>query len=719
MTKKYSIKKALLSTIVAIFLCFSMLVGTTFAWFTDSVTSSGNKIVAGTLKVDLELLEDDGSWTSIKDTGKAIFDYDNWEPGYTEVEVLKVANEGSLSLKWQATIVADNDKALTSLASVIDVYVKMGATEKPQNRAELSTWDYAGTLDTFVNTMAETVKGELKAQESAYFGIAFKMQQTAGDEYQGMDLGSTFNVVVMATQLANESDSFGNDYDADLEMGTNGLSRTLSDGSTAFYYNEESGYAGRVRLLELPENMGNEYVVPAEINDLGGALAGVTLDKLTVPAGVDNAYKSLEDAKIDEVVIEDGATKVANRMFYKTNVKNVVIPSGVTVIEENAFAQTAGLENLVIPASVTTTEEAAFQHMTNLTTVTFEGNTAIQGYAFRGCAALTTVYLNGDDVTFIPSTLNGRNSTWFCNSESNNPNTSTITFHVQNETVAARVKTAMGAEANNTPVYIGETLYVTVKNATELQNAVNNATGETIIAFTADISGNVTVTQKAGVNLTINGNDFNYQGVMTTFGDGNQNSAETLTIKNIDFQAQAGADSCIYSPDRKENNKYSYSHNVTVENCTFTDADGVVNCAAIRHGDGGDKNWTVTGCTVDTTMHSLLQINNVAGNGIIIEKCKVYSKNGINLNQCEKVTVIGCEFDVKGYAIRFGASSGTVGAAETYLITGCTLKSACNDGDAVIILRATSDNATLTIENTAIVGTTEITNNATGVTIIR
>ena len=60
----------------------------------------------------------------------------------------------------------------------------------------------------------------------------------------------------------------------------------------------------------------------------------------------------------------------------------------------------------------------------------------------------------GDDVTFIASTLNGRNSTWFCNGESNNPNTSDIDFHVKNDVVKDRVRAAMGAEADNTDIYI-------------------------------------------------------------------------------------------------------------------------------------------------------------------------------------------------------------------------------------------------------------------------
>ena len=104
---------------------------------------------------------------------------------------------------------------------------------------------------------------------------------------------------------------------------------------------------------------------------------------------------------------------------------------------------------------------------------------------------------------------------------------------------------------------------------------------------------------------------------------------------------------------------------------------------------------------------------------ILVEKCNVYSKNGMNFNNSDNVTVKGCNVDVKGYAVRFGESSGGVGAVETYTITGCTLKSACEaSDDAVIILRGTADYATLTIESTTIEGTTKITNTATDATVI-
>ena len=258
-----------------------------------------------------------------------------------------------------------------------------------------------------------------------------------------------------------------------------------------------------------------------------------------------------------------------------------------------------------------------------------------------------------------------------------------------------------------------------VTTAKELQAALDNATGNTVIRFANDIIGDVTVTQKEGINITLDGAGNKFNGVMTAFGNGNQSGAETLTIKNINFVAANGAESCIVSPDRSDNEKYSYAHNVTVENCTFTDPDGELNCAAIRHEDGGDKDWRIIGCTVDETMHSLLQTNNVVGK-LTISGCTVKSKNGINLNSCTNVDVMNCNFDVKGYAVRFGVNSGgNPDEAKNYVIKDSVLKSGCNDGDAVIMFRASAVNANLTLTNTTITGTPEISGNTTATTINR
>lgn len=216
MNNKRSTKRTLVSSVLSLILCMAMLIGTTFAWFTDSVTSANNKIQAGNLKIDLELLDkESGKWNSIKNTNKAIFDYNMWEPGYTDVKILKVENEGNLALKWMAKFISANE--LTALADVIDVYVCPSETELsyPADRNDLSGYVWAGTVADFVNSIETTTTGTLEADETAYLGIALKMKTEAGNEYQGMDLGSAFDIMIMATQLTAEEDSFDDQYDKD------------------------------------------------------------------------------------------------------------------------------------------------------------------------------------------------------------------------------------------------------------------------------------------------------------------------------------------------------------------------------------------------------------------------------------------------------------------------------------------------------------------------
>ena len=213
MLKTKNIKIAALATnVIAIAILCAILIGSTFAWFTDSARSSGNKIQSGTLKVDLQMLEGD-TWHSLKNENKPIFDYANWEPGYTDVKVLKVVNEGSLALKWKAKIVANG--TLSELARVIDVYVLPSDEEigYPTDRS-LEGYTYAGTVADFVDGIETTTVGTLLSGGESYLGIALKMRTDAGNEYQGLDLLGSFDIVVVATQLSSEGDGFDDKYDA-------------------------------------------------------------------------------------------------------------------------------------------------------------------------------------------------------------------------------------------------------------------------------------------------------------------------------------------------------------------------------------------------------------------------------------------------------------------------------------------------------------------------
>ena len=111
-------KRSLTTSVIILFLCFSMLLGTTYAWSTDSASSAGNIIQSGNLDIKMHWSEDLVDWSEV--SGDPIYTHDNWEPGYTEIKYIKVENAGNLSFKWKLNIEAEG--RVGELAEVIDVY---------------------------------------------------------------------------------------------------------------------------------------------------------------------------------------------------------------------------------------------------------------------------------------------------------------------------------------------------------------------------------------------------------------------------------------------------------------------------------------------------------------------------------------------------------------------------------------------------------------------
>lgn len=125
MKEKRVTKRAIFASLLSVAVCTSMLIGTSYAWFTDSVTSANNKIQSGTLKIDVQVKGGDTGYTdytSIRNTSNPIFNYDKWEPGYTSWTNVKVLNDGNLAFKYTMRFTSDNDIANEPLAEVIDVY---------------------------------------------------------------------------------------------------------------------------------------------------------------------------------------------------------------------------------------------------------------------------------------------------------------------------------------------------------------------------------------------------------------------------------------------------------------------------------------------------------------------------------------------------------------------------------------------------------------------
>ena len=214
MTKRRTTKTSLVTSAIALLLCFTMLLGTTFAWFTDSVTSAGNIIQTGTLDVEMYWAEgtEDPSTVTWQDASRgAIFNYNNWEPGYVEVRHIKIENKGSLALTYKLSIIANGE--VSDLSDVIDVYYLDPAAQIAA-RDQLNANNKLGTLTEVLANLAETGTGSLAKGESDTVTLALKMQETAGNEYQEKALcDGGFSVQLLATQAVGEFDSFGDDYD--------------------------------------------------------------------------------------------------------------------------------------------------------------------------------------------------------------------------------------------------------------------------------------------------------------------------------------------------------------------------------------------------------------------------------------------------------------------------------------------------------------------------
>ena len=197
MNNKKTTKRALLSSVMAIVLCLAMLIGTTFAWFTDSASTAVNKIQAGTL--DVQLLDESGnslegqtlSWQKAEGAeNEEVL----WEPGCTyNLQSFKIKNNGNLALKYKIAISGiDGDAELLDAIDFTVTGVDGVATAAALNGFE-------GKLAANSMTDAITISGHMK--------------ESAGNEYQGLTIDG-IGITVYATQDTVENDSYNNQYDA-------------------------------------------------------------------------------------------------------------------------------------------------------------------------------------------------------------------------------------------------------------------------------------------------------------------------------------------------------------------------------------------------------------------------------------------------------------------------------------------------------------------------
>ena len=277
MTNSKSTKSSLLTSSISLVLCFAMLLGTTFAWFTDSAVSASNVITSGNLDIDVwyTLGDKDASgefvWNKL-DNAKDLFQKGLWEPGHTEVVVLKIENKGSLALKYSAnmnivseTVGKTKDNKDITLSDILTVStctqqytdangnVASGADIFPamafNGKGGVDGWiGYQSTTTFKAGNVLKNDK-QLQPKESDYIAVKVDMAETVGNEanHDGNNIPEIyFGMNVLATQFTYENDSFGNQYDKDAEYEEPGypvnnveeLKKAIADGETKLYLND-------------------------------------------------------------------------------------------------------------------------------------------------------------------------------------------------------------------------------------------------------------------------------------------------------------------------------------------------------------------------------------------------------------------------------------------------------------------------------------------------
>ena len=267
MTNRKSTRRALLGSVMAMVLCLAMLVGATFAWFTDTASTGVNKILAGNLDVVLEMKDASGNWVPaegktldfVKAAGaenEAIL----WEPGCTyELPALQIRNNGNLALKYKVAITGINGSAKLNEA-----------------------------IEWTIGDVAMGAEQHLAAGESNAFTIKGHMKESAGNEYMNESIDG-IAITVVATQDTVESDSFDKDYDAGAEYPVVAVANVNTKGDTV--------------LKDKEEDHTIQVTVPAGALDEGVQSLKLEVVKSAAPAGVQVA--STESSQSYEVTMKD------------------------------------------------------------------------------------------------------------------------------------------------------------------------------------------------------------------------------------------------------------------------------------------------------------------------------------------------------------------------------------------------------------------------------
>ena len=645
MTNKKVTRRALLASVLALSVSATMLIGTSYAWFTDSVSSTGNVIKTGTLNIDLGIkTKNDNDYVSTKTTNKVAFNYDKWEPGYTEWVNAKVSTNGTLALKYTMAITANGE--VSELADVIDVYYKAEEVERSNNRAQdLAKLTKIGTLRDAINGTVMIDDTLIPGSDTEDFAtIALHMQETAGNDYQDKSIGSDFSLQILATQYTYETDSFDNKYDEN------------ADGT--------------------PDNAGWPYdlVGTATVTDAAQPLT-VTAGNVavTVPADVLTVGDKYELLVNNVNVVTSGVeTTVDMDITLKKNGAVVSAQTGVNYTA--AITLGSGLNITSVTHNGTALADTDYSYTGDTLTITTPSFSPFQIVYTRGEVEQKAINAVNEAIATLPDDNKAAVEEALEKASGDNvaPAVAAITAAIDNnnqEVLDVLVDALNNADENNNKAKFmqsvadsfaaGKTLTV-ADTAAEIKTAL--ASGSETVAVV--IPASTSTYEIAGTVIKNNS---------SIIGDGDTTikltdraSAENVSIENIKFVNSGSA--------------LSFTGNGTFENCTFTGNNGTYYC----YGKNG-KEVKFVDCTIYGAVYGT---HFDAGNGYVsYENCDLTGWNSFG-STITSVSFTNCRFHKSDY--------GSIRFYQTGSITNCTFD------DDFVFLDVAVDNVTVTITNSNI-----------------
>ena len=628
--KKRTTRRALVMSLLSLLLCCSMLVGTTFAWFTDSVTSGQNKIIAGNLDVDV-YYGDPAAENSINNVATLFNDVTLWEPGAVAWENLTVVNLGTLALKYELAVnFADqnyvegtNAKLSEALKVAVVEPIAANATREQVLTAAgegtpLASFTESGKLLPKDSTLV--VEGAVK--EAKTYGIVIWWEPSAEDNKWNVQNGAKTNddeplqidlgINLVATQLQAEEDSFDETYDknavyADVTASTAAeLEAAIAAGKKII------GVQGTITMTKSLGATGVTFIGATNdaaidfgaygISGLDNTFKGLTLDN-----DRDGWYKGMqysdgENTTYEECVFVNGVTTYGNSTFKGCTFNE--LPAGNYAL----FAYDGA--NIIV-------DNCVFNY----------GNRAIKIYS-EGPSNREMIISN---TAFKASATSNPNKAMI---EIDDTFMTSVKVDVKNITMDSAIAAQGIYRINDGPLNTstaksvvsvdGAVTSVKAAAQTELTDAL--AGGDVAIELAA---GEYTMPSVTGTKeITITGTkDTVIDNTMGSYMDSSKISFEGVTIKGSTGMANGnGSDyAALYSP------------NVTYTNCTFEgpfrigrDGATFIGCTFTKLGN--DYVWTYgNDCTfIDCTFNS-------DGKALLI-----YSDGGTEVS---KVTVKDCTFN--------------------------------------------------------------------------